>query len=1099
MMDISPEKEKKEAFLNKKFQNEEALELKIRKSQVEELSIEYFSELFEQSNIDSGKSLEMYNRLGTREGLLKKLGVYYNEGIQISKKEDIQRRIKTFGTNDPIIKEPKTLLELIVDCIQEDKMLKILLVAAFFSLIIGVAQQGWKEGWIEGFSIFLAVFVVVSVSSYNNYTKEKKFALLNKENEKKKVKVKRNGKEVEINNEQLLAGDIIHYEIGNIVGVDSIIIDGKVEVDVSSLTGESKKLKKNPYDDPFLVSGTTILDGECQGVVCAVGVNSVIGRMKMQLQDSEELTPLQERLSVLADQISNFGFIISLVIFIGIVGREAIVSLYNGNGLFTIEILDTILNAIILCVVVICVVVPEGLPMAVTISLAYSVLKMQSEGNAVRHIDAAETMGNVDNICTDKTGTLTEANMKVRSLFFEGVDQGEKRPITQVLKGVDSSNANSNIVLFVKSILFNVNAFIEYENKKPKVKGNSTECALMNFILDSQIDYEKLQDKKLEMVARLPFKSENKYMASIFTDKSSNSYKLFLKGAPEIISNFCNKCAWRNGMIADMDGDNLKAFYDMQNKYSNKSERTLAFAFAEINAKIYEKISAAHENETDSLFKELLNMKNLNMIALVGIADPPRADVKDALNKAQSSGIMIRMITGDNINTALAIANELTILDDYEYNYSKQMISAEDSYKRENQKIYALEGKQFRELSGGYKEISVKKKPKIKDEESEGDSKIEVTQNVVVKKKYVLNDQEKFKNVTENLKVIARASPDDKFLLVLGLKELKHIVAVTGDGTNDAPALKKSDVGFSMGLKGTDIAKEASDIVLLNDTFSSVITALKYGRNIYDCIRKFIQFQLAVNIVAVFMTLLGGFLLKDAPLNPIQMLWVNLIMDSLASLALATEEPSEKLLTRKPYKRGESMITQSMIRNIIVQSICQIFLLTIILFWGDKIFGVKDDRSRSHYEWNDEDGYHYTIFFNIFVFLQVFNSINARKLEQHETNVFENIGNNSIYIYVQFFIVVFQILLIQYGGKIVKTRPLSFGTHFACIIISSLSLVFGYIGKIAPIYKDKDILSDPEFIDKLRNFSSSFSQSLPQRGKSFRANTSTHMVISHKN
>ena len=352
--------------------------------------------------------------------------------------------------------------------------------------------------------------------------------------------------------------------------------------------------------------------------------------------------------------------------------------------------------------------------------------------------------------------------------------------------------------------------------------------------------------------------------------------------------------------------------------------------------------------------------------------------------------------------------------------------------------------------------------------------------------------------MTEKLKVIARASPDDKFLLVLGLKELKNIVAVTGDGTNDAPALKKSDVGFSMGQKGTDIAKEASDIILLNDSFSSVITALKYGRNIYDCIRKFIQFQLVVNIVAVFMTLLGGLVLKDAPLNPIQMLWVNLIMDSLASLALATEDPSEKLLSRMPYKRGESIITKSMIRNIIVQSICQIILLSIILFWGDVIFNVADDRSRLHNEWNEGSGYHYTIFFNIFVFLQVFNSINARKLEQHETNVFENILNNSIYIVVQVFIVVSQLLLVQYGGRIAKTRPLSLKIHLYCIVISSLSLLFGYLGKVIPVYKDPETFNDSGLIEKLKSVSRSVSKSLPNRGKSFRADTSTHMLVSHK-
>jgi len=1091
-IDNNSEKEKKEALLTKNINYEKSGDIIIRKSHVKELNIEYFNELFEQSNLDSGKSLAMYNDLGTREGLLGKLSVYFKEGLQTTKKEDIEYRVKYFGTNDPIVKEPKTLLRLIIDCIQEDKMLKILLVAAFLSLVIGVAQQGWLEGWIEGFSIFLAVFVVVSVSSYNNYSKEKKFALINRKNEKRKVKVKRDGKDVELNNEHLLVGDIIHYEIGNIVGVDSILIEGKVEADISSLTGESNKIKKDPFKDPFLVSGTTIIDGECQAVVCSVGVNSVLGRMKIQLQDSEEMTPLQERLSVLADHISNFGYIISLVIFVGIVGREILISLYFGRSIFTSDILDTILNAVILCVVVVCVAVPEGLPMAVTISLAYSVLKMQDEGNAVRHLDAAETMGNVNNICTDKTGTLTEANMKVRSFFFEGLDQGEKTPITQILKKADISQNSAS--LFVRCILMNVNAFIEHENNTARVKGNSTECALLNYILDSGIDYKNFDEKNLQTILKLPFKSENKFMGSIYLDKSSKIYKLYLKGAPEIISNFCNRCIWHKGFSSELTEDKMKAFYDMQDKYSDKSERTLAFAYSEISEKTFENINETYSDDSEKLFKEILIMKNLILVGLVGIADPPRADVKDALQKAKSSGITVRMITGDSINTALSIANELNILDDYEYNYSKQMNTMNNRYDRENEKIYAIEGKLFRELSGGYKEVYLNKK---NDNEAE-DTNQENKEKSSTKKKYLLNDSDKFRKVTENLKVIARASPDDKFLLVLGLKELRNIVAVTGDGTNDAPALKRSDVGFSMGQKGTDIAKEASDIILLNDNFSSVITALKYGRNIYDCIRKFIQFQLVVNIVAVFMTLLGGLVLKDAPLNPIQMLWVNLIMDSLASLALATENPSETLLSRMPYKRGESIITKSMIRNVIVQSICQIILLSIILFWGDVLFHVPDDRSRLHNEWNEGSGYHYTIFFNIFVFLQVFNSINARKLEQNELNVFENIWNNYIYIFVQVFIVVSQLFLVQFGGRILKTRPLSLNVHLCCIVISSLSLLFGYLGKVLPIFKDSESLTDPGVIEKIKSISYSVSKSFPDRGKSFRGDTSTHMLVSHK-
>jgi magnesium-transporting ATPase (P-type) len=478
--------------------------------------------------------------------------------------------------------------------------------------------------------------------------------------------------------------------------------------------------------------------------------------------------------------------------------------------------------------------------------------------------------------------------------------------------------------------------------------------------------------------------------------------------------------------------------YKVQEEYAEQSMRTLALGYKDYTKEEFNAILAKHPGAELDFFTELKN--EIKLVCIVGIADKPRSDVKAAIYQCGQSGILVRMVTGDNIKTAIAISKDVGILNEAETRSAVNRVKSKENKNNNvdvvfgnvtDNKIYALEGSEFKELTKGYRK----------------------TEEIVFGKKvvrYELVDEKKFAEVVQNLKVIARASPDDKFLLVFGLKKIGNIVAVTGDGTNDAPALINSHVGFAMGKRGTDIAKASSDIVLLDDSFRSIVTAIKYGRNVYDCIRKFLQFQLTCNVVAVFMTLLGGTILKDSPLNAIQMLWVNLIMDSFASLALATEPPTDKLLERKPYPMDSKIITPMMMINIVSQSVFQILLLTVILFYGDVIFGVPSDRNLSHFEWNQYNGYHFTIFFNIFVFLQVFNSINARKLSKNELNIFENIFDNYLYFVVQFIIVAGQIIMVQFGGRALRTQPLTVNQHLACVAIASLSLVIGFIIKLLP-------------------------------------------------
>ena len=958
-------------------------------------------------------------------------------GLNSKNKADLEWREKKWGNNHLPPEEENSILQHIIDCF-EDATLKVLLVASIVSLIIGIGKDGWGTGWIEGTAIFAAVFIVVSISSYMNYNEKEQFLKLSRETKLKTVVVVRDGMEKQISLEDVLVGDILKLRIGDIINVDCIIYgNGKAEMDESPVTGESDLMKKiptfekkdNKYACPFVFSGSQVQDGTGNMIVCAVGDKTFEGANKALLnvegkkgEDGEDanLTPLKKQLSELADMIGDMGYIMAILIGCLMIVKDCIIKLTLGQSLFTPETLDVFVNAFIIAVTVIVVAIPEGLPMAVTISLAYSVEKMKDEHNLVKHLDKSEAMGNVNNVCTDKTGTLTKGVMELIKIWIEKQDyEIERGDVT-----------DERLRTLIYNCMWKNITVVESLNEKGEtvLNGDMTEKAIYNYLKKG--NYQLSGNRTGDYI--LPFKSEYKYMMNIYKNEDG-SFTLYAKGAPERIGEFMTQFQGENGEIESFD-DNKDLLFNTQQEYAERSIRTLVFGYKNLTE---EDINAATEKYPEQdlpFFQELA--KDLIFGFMIGIRDNNRPEVPGAIAACGRAGITVRMVTGDNINTALSISRDVGIISaDQVVDARKLAKQYREEVEKNNKPIrtgldspIALEGEIFRVACGGLTKTKTDKGLDI-----------------------VLNDSEAFKHTVKKLKVIARASPEDKFLLVFGLKQMNNIVAVTGDGTNDAPALKQAHVGFAMGIRGTDIAKDAADIVLLDDSFSSIVTACKYGRNVYDCIRKFVQFQLTTNIVAVFMTFLGGIILKDSPLNAIQMLWVNLIMDSFASLALATESPTDALLLRKPYSREASILTPMMILNIISQAIFQILTLSVILFYGDRIFGVPSDRELEHYMWNNVNGYHFTIFFNIFVFMQVFNSINARKLNKNEFNVFVGILGNWYYIFIQTFIMVGQIGMVTFGGRALRVHALSVNQHLQCIGIASLTLVCGFIVKLLPI------------------------------------------------
>ena len=980
-------------------------------------------------------------------------------GLNSSNKEDLKWREDKWGNNHLPPEKENSILAHIIECF-EDPTLRVLLAASIVSLIIGVAKDGIKTGWIEGTAIFFAVFLVVSISSYMNYQETEQFLKLSRETKLKKVLVIRDGREKEISIEDVLVGDILKLRIGDIINVDGFVFgDAKAGMDESPVTGESDvmwkvnnfELKGQKYTCPFVFSGSQVVDGYGNMVVAAVGDKTFEGSNKQLTNasggksgdddddDDADLTPLKKQLNELSNLIGDLGYLMAILIGIVLFLKETIINLTSGISIWTSHELDVLVNAFIIAVTVIVVAIPEGLPMAVTIALAYSVDKMKREHNLVKHLDKSEAMGNVNNVCTDKTGTLTLGVMKVCAFYIEEQDFRLNK---------EKINDNNLRELIWNCIYKNITCVETLDEKgKPVLNGDMTEKALYSYLKEASYSLEG--NRKGLYV--LPFKSDYKYMMNIY--KEEDGYILYAKGAPERVGEFFSLFRVQGGQEENFD-EHKQDFFDKQAEYAEDSMRTLTFGYKKLTEEEIQKSKDAHPEDDLAFFQELA--KGLCFAFMVGIRDDNRPDVPEAIKKCHHAGITVRMVTGDNINTAIAISKDVGIIEANEASQCKELAKkyrAEVEKNKDNapQVIrnldhpIALEGEIFRVVCGG-----------ITKKQQEKGGELEI----------FLNNREAFKHTVKNLRIIARASPEDKFILVFGLKELGNIVAVTGDGTNDAPALRQAHVGFAMGIRGTDIAKDAADVVLLDDSFSSIVTACKYGRNVYDCIRKFVQFQLTTNIVAVFMTFLGGIILKDSPLNAIQMLWVNLIMDSFASLALATEDPTDSLLDRKPYSREASILTPMMKLNIISQAIFQITTLTIIIFYGDYIFGVPSDRNLEHFMWNNVNGYHFTIFFNIFVYMQVFNSINARKLQKDELNVFTGIMGNWLYILIQSIIFGGQIILVTFGGRVVRTHALSLKQHIDCLLISSMTLVWGFFVKLLPIDVTEESTEGEEQVKK---------------------------------
>lgn len=850
----------------------------------------------------------------------------------LSDKEVIEKR-KKYGDNGLSRKKQDTFFKMFVETLG-DPIIKILLIALSIKIIFLFKDFDFYET----IGIVLAIIIASFISTISEYGSEKAFERLQEESSKIRVRVIRNSKVVLVDVSDIVLDDIVLLSSGDKVPADGVILEGTISLDESSLNGEAKEVYKSSSTSNKVYRGTVVYDGEALIRVDAVGDKTFYGNLASEIQDKEPISPLKLRLTKLAKTISIFGYIFAGLVALGYLFSvvfiennfdidKIVATISNGRVMF-----GHILYALTLSVTLIVVSVPEGLPMMITLVLSSNMRRMLKKNVLVRKLVGIETAGSLNILFTDKTGTLTKGKLEVIGLYLPN-----KVFINNVM---ELSSYRNYYDLVIPSLLYNNDSVYDFDNNRV-IGGNITDRAIMDFIKMKKGDEYRVTDK-------VSFDSKNKYMISVV--KGASNLRL-IKGAPEVIINACNT-------YYDANGDkkifkNKDEMFKKVDDYTKNGIRVLALAVSD-----------------DVL--NLRSFRNVSFLGLVMIKDEVRKEAISGLEMVKAAGIQTVMVTGDNKNTASALAFELGLVSN--------------------------------------------------------DDDIILTSDELAK----MSDKD-VKKILPKLKVVARSLPHDKSRLVNVARDLDLVVGMTGDGVNDAPALKKADVGFAMG-SGTEVAKEASNIVILDDNFMSIVNAILFGRTIFKSIRKFIIFQLSVNICAVMVSLIGPFIGIDQPVTVIQMLWINMVMDTLAGVAFAYEPPLIEYMNEKPKKKGEHIVNKYMFNQIIVMGLYTSLLCLLFL---------KLPSISNLFEQNG--GHLMTAFFGLFIFCSIFNSFNART---HRINIFSNIFKNKAFLIVILFIVIIQIYLIYYGGEVFRTVGLSLYEFNMMILISMTVIPVDFFRKV---------------------------------------------------
>ena len=1034
------------------------------------------------------ENVEELRSMGGLSGLLAGLGTSKDSGLvpdTVAQANGDAHRVnatiadreRVYGRNLLPERKSKSLLTLMWLALQ-DRILILLIIAAIVSLALGFYTDFGPNGpekvacanpppgqdrceppkvdWVEGVAILVAVAIVDLVGSLNDWQKERQFRMLDAKKEARDVTVLRSGTKHQIDVREVLVGDIVFFEPGEVVPFDGVVVEGhNIRCDESSVTGESDMINKLPYDDYvreldnadkplkhkscFMISGSKVLEGVGQFVVIAVGPMSFNGKLMMSLREEPENTPLQRKLNNMAELIAKLGTAAGLVLFTALMIRFFVklgLDMTDSTPKLTAEqgsrYGQRFINILIISVTIIVVAVPEGLPLAVTLALAFATRRMSNRNLLVRILGSCETMANATCVCTDKTGTLTQNKMNVVAgsigcdlRFQDRVKfEVENTQSTETLIDMDELSARMPDALrqvFTEPICINSTAFIPerrdaveeeegpvpqpwyvrlFSRVKPSTEpaadkegdspfvGSKTETALLGMVAKYHWgDYAAIRNAA-ETVQVIPFGSKRKAMGVVI--KTPSGYRFLVKGASEVLLGHSTRVVEALSGASDaaqlptraIDAAEQEELSGLITEFASQSLRTISLCYRDFPS--WPPPDATRDSEGEVAYEYLA--QDLTLLAVTAIEDPLRVGVPDAVRACRRAGVQVKMCTGDNIITARSIAAQCGMF---------------------TPGGVVIEGPAFRQL-----------------------------------------DDHDLTELVPRLQVLARSSPDDKKRLIDKLKSMGEIVAVTGDGTNDGPALKSANVGFSMGLSGSEVAKEASDIVLLDDNFSSIVNAIMWGRCVNDAVRKFLQFQFTVNVVAVVVTFVSAVASdsESSVLTAVQLLWLNLIMDTFAALALATDPADPESLNRKPDRPTAPLVSTEMWMHIAVQSIYQIIVILVLNFRGADILNLDHtDPVRQHKE-GVELG---ALVFNVFVWCQLFNQINARRLDR-KLNIFHNIHRNIWFILILAIEVGAQVLIIFKGGATFSVSSLPGRDWGISIVAGIISWPLGVLTRLCP-------------------------------------------------